>query len=255
MAEQYTRLQLDFMPPVARITLNNPPLNVIDMQMMEDLLSALAKVEEQADISALVIGGSMRAFSGGVDITVHTPDQVEAMLSRFHRVIHAVITSKKVTIASVKRHCLGGGAELAMVCDLVYCSNDAVFGFPEIKLGCYPPVAATVLAALIGQKRAADLILTARSVEAKEALWMGLVNGTAADPETLVDDALARLRGLSPAALAVTKKALYAWDSVHFDKGLARAEQIYHDDLMKTEDAQEGIRAYIEKRRPVWKGK
>src|SRR5690349_5844448 len=96
MAEQYTRLQLDFMPPVARITLNNPPLNVIDMQMMEDLLSALAKVEEQADVSALVIGGSMRAFSAGVDITVHTPDQVEAMLSRFHRVIHAVITSKKV---------------------------------------------------------------------------------------------------------------------------------------------------------------
>ncbi len=253
--EQYARIQLDLMPPVARITLNNPPLNIIDMQMMDELLSALAQVEEQPDISALVIGGSMRAFSAGVEVSIHTPDQVEAMLSRFHRVIHGVVTSKKVTIASVKRHCLGGGAELALVCDLVYCSNDAVFGFPEIKLGCYPPVAVTALAALIGQKRAADLILTARSVEAKEALWMGLVNGTAADPEALVDDALSRLRALSPAALAVTKKAFYAWDAMHFDKGLGRAEQIYHDELMKTEDAQEGIQAYLEKRRPVWKGK
>ena len=119
-------------------------------------------------------------------------------------------------------------------------------------------VAAAVLGCVIlpnVQKRAADLIFTARSVEAKEALWMGLVNGTAADPESLVDDALTRLRGLSPATLAVTKKAFYAWDAMHFDKGLARAEQIYHDELMKTEDAQEGIQAYLEKRRPVWKGK
>jgi cyclohexa-1,5-dienecarbonyl-CoA hydratase len=251
----YAKIQLDIMPPVARITLNNPPLNVIDMQMMDELLSALAQLEEQPEISALVIGGTMRAFSAGVEVSIHTPDQVEAMLSRFHRVIHGVITSKKITIASVKRHCLGGGAELALVCDLVYCSNDAVFGFPEIKLGCYPPVAVTALAAVIGPKRAADLIFTARSVEAKEALWMGLVNGTAPDPETLVDDALSRLRGLSPATLAVTKKAFYAWDSMHFDKGLSRAEQIYHDELMKTEDAQEGIQAYLEKRRPVWKGK
>jgi cyclohexa-1,5-dienecarbonyl-CoA hydratase len=92
-------------------------------------------------------------------------------------------------------------------------------------------------------------------VNAKEALEMGLVNGVAADPETLVTETVARVQQFSPAALSIAKKAFYAWDAIHFDKGLAKAEQIYLDELIKTEDANEGIRAYMEKRRPKWVGK
>jgi cyclohexa-1,5-dienecarbonyl-CoA hydratase len=115
----------------------------------------------------------------------------------------------------------------------------------------------TALAALIGQKRAADLILSGRSIGGVEAAQIGLAIEAAPADQLfkVVDLAISRLRKLSPAALAVTKKAIYAWDSMHFDKGLARAEKIYFEELMKTEDAQEGIRAFLEKRDPQWRGR
>jgi cyclohexa-1,5-dienecarbonyl-CoA hydratase len=251
------RIALDLNPPVARLRLTNPPLNVIDIPMMEELATALAEIESLPGITVLIISGSQKAFSVGVDVAAHTPDKVEQMLGKFHGVIRALIGSKKVSIAAVHGHCLGGGAELAMVCDLVYTSELATWGFPEIKLGCYPPVAATALAALVGQKQAADLVLTGRSITGKEAAAIGLANAVVpeVDLEHTVQEAVQHLTALSPAALAIAKKAIYAWDSIHFDKGLARAEKIYLEELMKTEDAQEGIQAFLEKRQPRWKGK
>lgn len=252
-----SRITLAFQPPLARLTLHHPPLNVIDLAMMEELAQALAEIEGRADVSTLLLSGEGKSFSVGVDVGAHTPDRVTDMLTKFHAVIRALVSSKKVTIAAVHGHCLGGGAELAMVCDLVYTVDTAMWGFPEIKLGCYPPVAATALAALVGQKHAADLILTGRNVSGTEAARIGLANRDLADTELelAVKEAIQQLSSLSPAALAITKKANYTWDSMHFDKGLARAEKIYLDELMKTEDVQEGINAFLEKRQPVWKGK
>jgi cyclohexa-1,5-dienecarbonyl-CoA hydratase len=151
---------------------------------------------------------------------------------------------------------MGGGAEVAMVCDVAYTADSATWGFPEIKLGCYPPVAVTALAALVGQKQAAELILTGRTVGGREAAEMGLANRMvpAEQLDAAVAECVDRLVKLSPAALAVAKKAMYAWDSMHFDKGLARAEKIYFEELMKTADAQEGIHAFLQKREPRWKG-
>jgi cyclohexa-1,5-dienecarbonyl-CoA hydratase len=178
------------------------------------------------------------------------------MLAKFHGVIRALIATRKVTVAAVHGHCLGGGAELAMICDIVYTTEDAQWGFPEIKLGCYPPVACAALAALVGQKRASELILTGRSVSGREAAQIGLATEAASgDLQPTIEQCVGNLLQLSPAALAITKKALYAWDSMHFDKGLARAEKVYFEDLMKTADAQEGIRAFIEKRPPKWTGR
>ena len=144
-----------------------------------------------------------------------------------------------------------------MVCDVAYTSASAQWGFPEIKLGCYPPVACTALAALVGQKRAAELILTGRTISGADAAEMGLANRAVVDEELAgaVDQTVEELLRLSPAALAVTKKAFYAWDAMHFDKGLARAEKIYLEELMKTADAQEGICAFMEKRSPKWTGR
>ena len=202
-----------------------------------------------------MFAGSERAFSSGVDIAAHTPENVRNMLTAFHGVIRAVIATRKLTIAAVRRHCLGGAAELAMLCDIVYASPDSVWGFPEIKLACFPPVAAAALASIVGQKLAAEMILTGRTINSQEALAAGLVNGLAEDPETLVAECLARVTQLSPVAMSLAKKALYAWDSMHFDKGLARSEQVYLDELMKTADAHEGIQAHIERRRPQWQRK
>jgi cyclohexa-1,5-dienecarbonyl-CoA hydratase len=257
LATELNRITLEFASPVARITLRNPPLNVIDIPMMQDLAQSLAEIEARQDISAIILGGEGKAFSVGVDVAAHTPDKVEEMLTKFHAVIRALVATKKVTIAAVHGHCLGGGAELAMVCDIVYTADSAQWGFPEIKLGCYPPVACTALAALVGQKCAAELILTGRTINGKEAAEVGLANRAVAGDEltAAAEDCLRHLRRLSPAALALAKKASYAWDSMHFDKGLARAEKIYFEDLMKTEDAHEGIRAFMEKRAPKWAGK
>jgi cyclohexa-1,5-dienecarbonyl-CoA hydratase len=252
-----TRLAVDVAPPVARITLRNPPLNVIDIPMMEELSRTLAEIGARPSVSVIIVSGDGNAFSAGVDVAAHTPERVEAMLGKFHAVIRALIATSKVTIASVHGHCLGGGAELAMVCDMVYTADDAQWGFPEIKLGCYPPVACTALAALVGQKRAADLILTGRTITGKEAGELGLATRACDEREltSAVETSVSHLRQLSPAALAIAKKASYAWDSMHFDKGLARAEKIYFEELMKTADADEGIRAFMEKRPPKWAGK
>jgi len=225
--------------------------------MMEELARSLAEVEAQPEIAIIVLSGAEKAFSVGVDVAAHTPDKVEDMLARFHGLIRGLVATKKVTIAKVHGHCLGGGAELAMVCDLVYTADATQWAFPEIKLGCYPPVACTALAALVGQKRAAELILTGRTINGREAAEIGLATSSVQEDQLsqAVEGCLARLLALSPAALAITKKACYAWDSMHFDKGLARAEKIYFEDLMKTADAHEGIRAFMEKRTPKWTGK
>jgi cyclohexa-1,5-dienecarbonyl-CoA hydratase len=252
-----TRLTLNISASVAQIELCHPPLNVIDICMMEELAQTLGELESRSDVAVIVLSGDGKCFSAGVDVAAHTPDKVETMLGKFHAVVRALVATKKVTIAAVHGHCLGGGAELAMVCDIVYTASSAKWGFPEIHLGCYPPVACAALAALTGQKRAAELILTGRTLSGEDAAAIGLATHAVPDDDlaTMVENIVQELQRLSPASLAVTKKAFYAWDAMHFDKGLARAEKIYLEELMKTQDAREGIRAFMEKRGPKWVGK
>jgi len=230
---------------LARMTLAHPPLNVIDFQMMDELLAAFQQLEQRREISIVVLSGGERAFSAGVDVAVHTPNKIQTMLEKFHGVIGALAKFTKITIAEVRGACLGGGAELAMMCDMAYTTPDAKWGFPEITLGCYPPVACAALAAIVGQKRAAELVFTGRTFTGEEAAAWGLANE--AQPQSDLQQAVQRtidhLLKLSPAALAVAKKAFYAWDSIHLDKGLARAEKIYLEELMQTEDVKEGFAA------------
>src|SRR5436305_9879567 len=251
------RLSAEFIGPVARITFHHPPLNVIDFQMMDELLEVIQTLEQPNDISAVIFSGGERGFSAWVAVTVHTPDKIQPMFQKFHGVIGALAKCRKITIAEVHGVCLGGGAELAMLCDLVYATEKSKWGFPEITLGCYPPVACAALAALVGQKRAADLIFTGRTISGQEAADWGLANEAHPEGELreVIEGTFDHLFKLSPAALAVAKKAFYAWDSIHLDKGMARAEKIYLEELMQTEDVQEGINAFMQKRRPEWKGR
>lgn len=253
----FTRISSRVHPPVARITLHNPPVNVIDIPMMEELSAAISEADQRSEIATIVFTGGDKVFSAGVDIAAHTPDKVDEMLHKFHAIFRALVASQKVLIAAVHGHCLGGGAELAMICDIVVTSETALWGFPEISLGCFPPVGTVGLAAVVGQKQAADLILTGRKFDGLEARFLGLANFAVPDPQVKekLDELLARLAKLSPSSLALTKKSTYTWDSMHFDKGLARAEKIYLEELMRTEDAREGIKAFLEKRDAHWTGK
>jgi cyclohexa-1,5-dienecarbonyl-CoA hydratase len=250
-----SRLGVEVGDRVVAIRLNHPPLNVIDVEMIEQLASSLAEIETQREIAVIVLSGSDRAFSVGVDVAAHTPGKVSEMLTKFHALIRAVVGSRKITVAAVRGHCLGGGAELAMVCDLVYTTDNATWGFPEIKLGCFPPVAAAALSALVGQKRAAELILTGRSITGAEAARLGLANRAVPNEEldSVANETVEQISALSPQVLSITKKTLYGWDAVHFDKGLARAEKIYLEELVKTEDMREGVNAFLEKRMPLWR--
>jgi enoyl-CoA hydratase len=250
------RVTLNVAAPIARFTLINPPLNVIDLRMTK-IVQLLAEIESRPDISVIFFEGEGSNFSAGVDIQAHLPEQIHEMLTSFNAVIRAIVASRKVTIAIVRGACLGGGAELAAVCDMVYTARDATWGFPEIKLGCYPAVACVALPALVGQKRATELILTGRQFSGDEAVAIGLATRSAhaEELEAVIEEVLGELRQLSPAALIHAKRAIYAWDAIHFDKGLARAERIYLEELASTDDAREGIMAFLEKREPKWTGK
>ena len=124
-----TRLNLEINSPVVRVTLNNPPLNIIDLPMMLEFQQALGELESRSDIAVIVFEGDARAFSAGVDVKAHLPDQIHEMLTSFHAVIRAIVASRKVTIAAVRGACLGGGAELAAVCDMVYSAREASWGW------------------------------------------------------------------------------------------------------------------------------
>src|SRR5579872_47651 len=225
--------------------------------MMEELAAALQTIENRNEISVLVISGEGKSFSAGVDVAANTPEKVGEMLAKFHAVIRALLHARAVTVAKVHGNCLGGGAELALVCDVAYTTSDAQWGFPEITLGCFPPVASAALAAVIGQKRATEMILSGAAISGSEAAQIRLANasGMSDEMQEKISALITKLAALSPLSLAITKRAIYGWDAAHVEKGLARAEQIYLDELMKTADAREGIAAWMEKRKPKWDGR
>jgi cyclohexa-1,5-dienecarbonyl-CoA hydratase len=199
----------------------------------------------------------VKAFCAGADVADHTPKRVKKMLTAFHGVFRRLAATDCLKIAMVHGYCLGGGMELATFCDFVLASESAQFGQPEIKLGCFPPVALVTLPRLIGMQAAAHLILTGHQISAKEAHRLGLVTRLVPDCElhNAVGNLLEELRSLSPSVLHLTRRTLGQLHSADFVKQLEAAERVYLSELMKSHDAQEGIRAFLEKRKPAWKGK
>lgn len=239
------------------VSINRPPLNILDMTTMSEINRALDAAAARPDIRFVVFSGSGKAFSAGVDVKDHTPERVGEMLQCFHRIFRTLYAGDKISIARVQGHCLGGGCELAIFCDFVFASEDARFGQPEIKLGCFPPVAAVILPALIGQRRALELLLSGETIPAQQAEALGLVNRVvpAAELDAVLDEYITKLSGHSSAVLALTKKAVFAASGLDFPRALSEVEELYLKRLMQTADAQEGIRAFLEKRAPVWQGR
>ena len=255
---QAGHIEVELDAAVARVWLNRPPLNVLDIAALEELGAALDALPSPPHVRFLVFQGrGERGFSAGVEVRDHTPDRVGQMLSTFHAVFRKLWASDWITVAAVHGNCLGGGMELATFCDFCVATHTARFGQPEIKLGCFPPVAAVILPSLVGPRRALDLILTGRTLTAGEAHALGLVSEVAGEGEldSAVQKLLQQLQGYSPTVLSLTKKAVLRAAGLDFDKALAEMEKVYLGELMKTTDAAEGIRAFIERRQPAWVGR
>lgn len=250
----FKSIQLQIDSRIARLALLRPPLNVIDLSMMEEMDRAWTVIEESEANLVVLSGKSDNAFSAGVDIADHTVERVQGMLQCFHKVIRRIYSSDLISIAAIHGHTLGGGAELALASDFVIAADDLQFGFPEIEVGCYPPVAATLLPQIVGIHRASQFLLLGDIISAKKAKELGLVNLVVPrnEFETSVSEWLDLLLQKSAAVMAIAKKALHEENSFNFDRRLKLIEDLYLDKLTNTADMKEGIEAFMEKRIPDW---
>ena len=238
---------------VTTIELDRPPLNILHLPMLEEILDAVGEVSASRP-RALVIRSSGSVFSAGLDVSEYAEARTPQMIDTYHNIFRRLITADFPIIAVIQGPCLGAGLELASIADFALAGEDAELGLPEITLGLFPPVATMLLPRLIGIPAANELILTGRRVAAAEAWDMGLLYKVVDNAE--LDDELTTLltalTSNSNAVMHVTKKAMYGRFRTRFMEELAELEAMYHADLGSLEDTKEGIAAFLGKRAPVW---
>ena len=239
---------------VVEVTIHRPPLNILDRSLLGRLSVALEEAEARADGRVLVLRGIPKAFSAGVAVEDHFPERIEGTLAAFRDILLRIERMERPTVAAIRGHCLGGGMELAMACDLAVASESATFGQPEIRLAAIPPYAVARYPDLVGPRRAFADLATGRTFPAKEAMEAGYL--TACVPDADLDSWVARaskeMAGLSADALAVLKRSFRRQTR---DDAFAEAERRYVRELASTPDAVEGLRAFLEKRTPRWRGR
>jgi cyclohexa-1,5-dienecarbonyl-CoA hydratase len=259
MAPHFKDIQVTVTGRVARITFARPPLNILTIAMMKEIVDAINRVSRTADTCAIVFAASQAsgAFCAGVSIEEHKSETVFQMLDGFHSIFRALNSVSKPVIALVGGAALGGGCELAAFADIVIASGAARFGQPEIKLGVFPPVASFILPRVIGEKKAREMILTGELLSAEAAHSLGLVNHVVADNalEAKCEELLATFRQLSVPGLEMARRAIVQTWGLGFDEALKSTEDLYLNELMSLKDPQEGVDAFIAKRPPRWKHK
>ncbi|MCL4817984.1 MAG: enoyl-CoA hydratase/isomerase family protein [Vicinamibacteria bacterium] len=234
------------------VSLDRPPMNVLDLATIGALRDALEAIASRRDVKAVVLRSAVpHVFSAGVDVAIHSRERLGAMLDAFHGVFRVMDGMPQVTVAAVDGLCLGGGCELAAFCDLVLATPGSSFGQPEIDVGCFPPLAAALLPRLIG-RAAWEMVLLGSSIDAQRAAELGLVTRVVDDLPAAVDTWAKWLCAKSGAVLALARRALREGAHGSFAEGLVRTEAIYRDELAKTADVEEGVRAFLEKRRAHW---
>ena len=239
-----------------RITLADPPLNILDLTMLAELREALGSVANDRHLLIIDAAGE-KAFSAGASVDDHLGDRVETMLSLFHDCFRILSRLDLITVALVRGAALGGGCELACACDFVLASDRARFGQPEISLGVFPPVAAYQLSRQLAPRKGLELLLTGDPIDAPTAEHLGLVNAVFPNAEFAAhaDAWLARLTRQSASSLRLAKKAYRLAQPSDFTERLAAVERLYLEELMQTEDANEGLNAFVEKRKAAWRGR
>jgi cyclohexa-1,5-dienecarbonyl-CoA hydratase len=242
----------------AFLTINRPPLNILNIAVMEEMNQALNSLAGNKEVKVLVISGSgEKAFSAGVDIADHTADKAEKMLQVFHDIFRNMLKLDQVTVAALRGLTLGGGCEVALFCDLAIAADNLKIGQPEIKISVIAPVALLILPRLVGIKKASEMLLTGKIIEAAEAEKMGLVNKIVplASFDSELESFLQPFSELSLVGVKHSKKGIKLGLETSFLEGLERIEKTYLRELLATEDAHEGLKAFMEKRKPLWKNR
>ncbi|MBP8724409.1 MAG: enoyl-CoA hydratase/isomerase family protein [Saprospiraceae bacterium] len=242
---------------VAHITLDDGKGNVLDHLMMDELQQLADAFGKQQHLKLIVIQGAGKHFSFGASVEEHQREYAEAMLRGFHRMLLSFRNLSVPMAAVVSGQCLGGGLELALICHQMFADRTARFGQPEIVLGVFPPPASILLPEKIGLSRAEDLLLTGRSAGAEEAYQMGLVNRlfeTRAELDAGTDAWIEEyILPKSASSLRYACQAGRIKFNHVFNNFLPQLEQLYLAELMNTHDANEGIRSFMEKRKPEWR--
>jgi cyclohexa-1,5-dienecarbonyl-CoA hydratase len=252
----YENIIFDIKEDRAALTINRPPMNILNIATMNEMNDAITSLKENNNVKALVITGSgEKAFSAGVDVSEHTEEKVEEMLQAFHDIFRNLSKLNQVTVAAIKGFALGGGCEVALFCDMIFAADNLKIGQPEIKLSAIPPIALLIMPRLIGLKKASELLYTGKIIDAGEAERIGLVNTIV--PLDVFDEELGNFvqpfTELSLIGLKYSKRGIQLGLEKPFLDGLEKIEKMYLEELMASEDAHEGLTAFMEKRKPNWK--
>ena len=256
----YEYIRWDVSTTVAHLTMARPKQNVFNIEMFREMTRAIESLNLRDDVRLIVIDSAPECegyFSAGVEAAGYKADQVFQVMDAFHSVLLAMVQISKPVIAVVDGIATGAGCELAAFCDMVIASENAKFLQPEIRLGVFPPMGAVVYPRVIGPKRAMEMLLTGDPVTAQQALVMGLVNRVVprASLAQTVDAITKRIAEQSGPVLALIKRVTFDATWMPFEEALKNSQNIYLNQLFDLEDSQEGLRALVEKRKPVWKNK
>jgi cyclohexa-1,5-dienecarbonyl-CoA hydratase len=249
-----SHVEITYSGRVATLTLDRPPLNLMNLAMLEGMNQRLLELRDHTELKVLVLRGKGRAFSAGIDIGEHTPDKVARLVQVFHRVFETIRLLDVIAVAAVEGIALGGGLELAIGCNLVVASESARFGLPEINLGLFPPVACVVLPRATPRRKAMEWILTGEEIPLQDLKMYGLVNRVFPDSEFEkgLREFLELLTRKSGPVLQLARRAQMESYYAAYEEALYKAENLYLRELMALDDPREGIAAFLEDREPKW---
>lgn len=243
---------------IAFITLDNPPVNIMTQKMMDEIAADLELVIADKSLKALAFMAKGKAFCAGADVAEHAPDKVAGMIESFGRMFRLLDALEIPVVMAVHGAAMGGGFELVMMADVLLADDDAKFGQPEIRLGFFAPVGVVELPALVGRAKAMEITCSGQTYSAAEMQACGFVSQVVPDERTLnnaLHKVLDELRQASPLVMRLNTRALKKLRGKPFSEALAESEKMFLGELMKSQEPEEGIAAFYEKRRPDWKNK
>jgi cyclohexa-1,5-dienecarbonyl-CoA hydratase len=242
---------------VAHVTLNRPPLNLLHEPMLRELSAGIEHAGNHNEIKMILLDADGNAFSGGIDLGEYTQQRVFQVLDAFESAFLAMLDIGKPVLVVVNGAAVGGGSELAAIADMVVATPRARFAQPEVTIGVFPPLAATVLPHLIGPKQALELVLTGASVTAERAQELGLVNRVVPEAKLkeTVDSLIEQITAQSGPVLAMAKRAVLGGMGKSLRDAMHQSIHIFLNELYGLEDSKEGLLAVAERRKPQWKNR